>query len=136
MALADFMASPRMVWMSLDIERMVDSTFWDFEGGSPRPWLSQDKQSINDRAMAHETVIAVDESTVTLERHVSMECSGTGNRSVGTRGVLGGGGGVASSVRTGKRMVPRTPVWSKKEVERVGVSPICVESYRGSHIVR
>ncbi len=93
-------------------------------------------QSSSDRAMADERVIAMDESTATSERHVSVTCSGTGNKSVGTRGVLGGGGAVASSVRTGIRMVPRTPLWSKKEVERVVVSPICVESRRGSHMVR
>jgi hypothetical protein len=86
--------------------------------------------------MVDERVIAVDASTATLERHDSMACSGTGNKSVGTCGVLGGGGAVASSVRTGIRMVPRTPLWSKKEVERVVVSPIYVESCRGSHMVR
>ena len=86
--------------------------------------------------MADERVIAVDESIATLERHVSIACSGTGNKSVGTQGVLGGKGAVASSVRTGIRMVPRTLLWSKKEVERVVVSPIYVESCIGSHMVR
>ena len=74
-------------------------------------------QSSTDRAMADERVIAVGESTATLERHVSIACSGTGNMSVGTRGVFRGRGAVVSSVRTGIRMVPRTPLWSKKEVE-------------------
>jgi hypothetical protein len=86
--------------------------------------------------MADERVIAADESTATLERHISMACSGNGKRSVETRDFLGGGGAAASSVRTGIRMVPITPLWSKKEVERVVVSPICVESCRGSHMVR
>ena len=86
--------------------------------------------------MADERVISVDESTATLERHVSMACSGTGNKSVGTRGVLGCGGALASSVRTGTRMVPRTPLWSKTEVERVVVSPICEESCRRFYMVR
>ncbi len=125
--MADSMASPKMVWKLLAIERMVDS---------PRPLFSPNRQSSNDRAMADEREIAVDESTATLERHVSMACSGTGNMSVGTRGVLAGGGAMASSVRTGIRMLPRTFLWSKKEVERVVVSPICVESCRGSHMVR
>jgi len=59
------------------------------------------------------------ESTTTLERHVFMSCSGTGNMNVRTRGVLVCGGVVASSVRTGIGMVPMTPVWSKKEKGRV-----------------
>ena len=129
--MADSMASPRMVWRSLAIERMVDFTSWGFGGGFTRPWLSQDMESSNDRTTAGERATAVDESTATLERHVFMACSGTGNISVGIRGVLGGGGAMASSVRSGICMVPRTPLWSKKEVERVVVSPIFVDSCRG-----
>ena len=136
MAMADSVASPKMVWRSLAIKRIADSTSWGFGGGSPRPWLSLDMQSSSDRVMADERVISVNESTATLERHVSMACYGNGNRSVGTRGVLEGGGAVVSSVRTGIRMVPKTPLWSKKEVERVLVSLIYVESCRGSHMVR
>ena len=104
--MADSMALPRMVWRSLAIERMADSTSWGFGGGSPRPWLSQERLSSSDRAMADERAIAANESTANLERHVSMACSGTRNKSVGTRCILGGGGSRASSVRTGICMVP------------------------------
>jgi hypothetical protein len=51
----------------------------------------------------------VAESTATLERHVSMAYSGTRIRSVGTRGGLGSGGAMASSVRTGICMVHGRP---------------------------
>ena len=86
--------------------------------------------------MADERAIDADECTATLERHVSRACSGNGNRNVGTRGVLAGEWAVASSVRTGRSMVPVTPLWSKKEVERVMVSPILSEGCRGSQMVR
>ena len=86
--------------------------------------------------MTDERAIAVDESTAILERHVSVACSGNGNKSVGTRGVLGGGGAMASSLRIVIYMVPRNPLWSKNEVERVVMSPICVDSCLGSQIVR
>jgi len=74
--------------------------------------------------MADDRAIAAAKSTATLDRHVSMACSGTGNENVWTRGVLVGGGALAFSVRTGRSMVPKTPLWSKKEVGRVIVSPI------------
>ncbi len=80
---------------------MADFTPSGFGGRSSRPGLlSQANQSSNDRAMADERAIAADKSTATLERHVSKVCSGIGNKSVGTSGVLAGGGAVVSSVRT------------------------------------
>jgi hypothetical protein len=137
MAVAVGMAPPIMVWRSLGIEKMADSIPWGFGDGSSRPWLrSQDKQSNSERAMADKRAMTADESTATLECHVSMTCSGTRNNSVATRSVLAGGGAVAFSVRTGKCMVPRTPLWSKKEVERVTMSPIRSERCRGSQMVR
>jgi len=86
--------------------------------------------------MADERAIAVAESTATLERNVFMACSGVGNKNARTRGVLTGGGAVASSVRNGSSMVPKTPSWSKKEVERVMVSPTLSARYIGFQIVR
>jgi hypothetical protein len=80
-------------------------------------------QTCRERAIADKRAMAVDESTATLERHDSMAYSGTGNNCVGTRGVLVGEGAQASSVRTDRCMVPRTPLWSRKEVERVTMSP-------------
>jgi len=86
--------------------------------------------------MADDRVVAVAESTATLERHVSMSCSGTRNLNVWTRGVLMGGGDVASSVRIGMYMVPRTPLWYKNELVRVVVLPIWSVRRLGSHMVR
>jgi len=80
--------------------------------------------------------VVVADSTTTLERHVSMSFSGTGNMNVWTRGVLAGGGAVASSVRTGTCIVPKTPVWSKKEVVRMVVPPIWPTRCLGSQMVR
>ncbi len=125
MVVADVIASPRFFGRSLGIERMTGFTPSEFGGSSSRPGLlSQAKQFSSDRALADERAIAADESTATLDRHVSKACSGTGNKSVGIRGGLVGGGATASSVRTGKYMVPMTPLWSNTEVERVMVSPI------------
>ena len=76
------------------------------------------------RAMADAKAMAGAESIAILERHVSMSCSGTGNLNVWTRGGLGGGGAVSASVRTGRRMLPRTPLWSKNKVVRAVVPPI------------
>jgi hypothetical protein len=106
-------------------------------GGSSRPWLlSQARQTNSNRVIADGRVMAADESTATLKRHVLKACSGIGSRTVGTRGVLTSGGAVAFAVRIGRCMVPRTPLWSKKEVGRVMVSPICSERYLGSQMVR
>ena len=88
------------------------------------------------RAKAEERAIAVAESTTTLERHVAMACFGTGKKNVWTRSVPAGGGAVAFLVRTGRSMVPKTPLWSKKEVERVIVSPVLSARYRGSPMAR
>ncbi len=114
---------------------MADSASWGLRDGSSLPWLSHVKQSRSDRVMADERAIAVDESIATLRCHDFMACSGTGKRSVGTRGVKGGGGAVASSVRTGRCMIPKTPLWSK-EVERVTVSSFYWRRCHGSQIVR
>ena len=101
------------------------------------PWLlSHDKTSSSESVMADNRAIVVYEPTATLELHVSMARSGTGNINVGTRCVLAGGGALASSLRTGRSIVPRTPLWSKKEVERVMMSPIWSERCRGSQMVR
>ena len=81
------------------------------------------------RAMADARAVAVAKATATLERHVSMSCSGAGNLNVWTRGVLVGGEAVASSVRTGMCMVPKSPFWSKNEVARV-VIPLLIWSAR------
>ncbi len=62
------------------------------------------------RAIADERAIAAALSTATLERHVSMACFGTGGGGVGARGVVADGGTVAFSVRTGRSMVPKTPL--------------------------
>jgi hypothetical protein len=86
--------------------------------------------------MANERAIAADESTATLERHDFITFSGTGNRDVESPGVVTGGGEVASSVRIGRNIVPMTPLWSKKEVERVMVFPILSRRCRGSQMVR
>jgi hypothetical protein len=86
--------------------------------------------------MAVERAAAGAEATATLERHFSMACSMSWNRRVRTRGVLGDGGTVAVSVRTGRCMVPMAPLWSKKEVERVMVSPICSERLGRSQMTR
>ena len=137
MALVDAIASQRMFWKSLAIERMADFVPWKFGGGFSRPWLlSQAKESNSVRTMADERAIAADESTATSVRHVSMACFGTGNWSIGTRGVFVGGGAVASSVRTGICRVARTSLRSKKEVERVKMSPICSERCLGSRTAR
>ena len=85
------------------------------------------------RAMAADRAVAAAESTATLERHVSMARSGTGNKNVGTRDGLVGGGAVASSESTGRSKVPKTLLWSRKMVERVIVSPIWSAICRGSH---
>ena len=77
---------------------------------------STDKESSSVCAMTDAKAVAAAESTATLERHVSMSCSGTRNMNVWTLGVLLGGGAVASSVRTVIRMFPKTPLRSKKEV--------------------
>ena len=61
------------------------------------------------RAMADFRAVAAAESTATLECHISMSYSGTGTTNVWTRGVLAGGGAVASSVRTGINMFSKTP---------------------------
>ncbi len=92
--------------------------------------------SSSDHAVADEKATVMDESSATLERRVSMACYGAENMSVWTRGVLGGEGVVTSLVGTGMCMVPKTPLWSKLEVERVVVSPICVESCHGSQMGR
>jgi hypothetical protein len=92
--------------------------------------------SKSERAMAAEWAIAADESSVTLERHVSMASPGTGNWNVGTRGVLAGEGAVASSVRTGSNLSPMTPPRSTKEDERVIVFPVWCERRRGFQMVR
>ena len=116
---------------------MVDSTSSGFGGGPSLPWLLlNDKRSSSERAMSVERAIAENESTATLGHHVSMACSRTGNMHVGTRGVLAGGRAVASSIRIGRSMVPMTPLWSKKEVERVMVSPIRSERCRGFQMAR
>ena len=88
------------------------------------------------RAMADARAVAGAEFTATLERHISMSCSGTRNLNVWTRGVLVGRGAVACSVWTEIRMVPKTPLWSKNEVLRVVVLPICSARCLGSHMVR
>jgi hypothetical protein len=75
-------------------------------------------------AMADARAVAVAESTATLERHVSMSCSGTENLNARTQGVVVGGGAVNSPIRTGICMAPKNALWYKKEVVRVVVSPI------------
>jgi hypothetical protein len=67
-------------------------------------------------AMVNARAVAVAGSTATLDRHVSVSYSGTGNLNVWTRGVLVSGGVVTSPVRTGICMVPKTPLWYKNEV--------------------
>ncbi len=74
--------------------------------------------------MAAARAVAEAESTATLERHVSMSGSGTGNLNVWTLGGLGGGCVVSASLRIGRRMLPMTPLWSKNEVVRVVVPPL------------
>jgi len=86
--------------------------------------------------MADERAIATAGSTATLERHVSMPCSRTGNTNIGTQDGLEGGGAVASSVRTGRSTVPKAPLWYRQTVERVIVSPGWSASYLGSGMVR
>ncbi len=86
--------------------------------------------------MAEAKLVAVAESTATLERQVSISCPGIGNLNVWTRGVLLDGDAVAASVRTGRRMVPKTPLWPRKEVGRVMVPPVWEARCRGSQIVR
>ena len=70
---------------------MAASTTWGHEGASFCPWVSAaDWEFINVLVMADARAMAVAESIVTFERHVSMSCSGTGNLNVWTRGVLVG----------------------------------------------
>ena len=88
------------------------------------------------RAMAEARTVAVAESTATLERQVSVSCSGTGNLNVGTRGVQVSGLAVTPSIKTGIRMVPKTPLWSKNEVMRVVVPLIWSSRCFGSQMVR
>jgi hypothetical protein len=76
--------------------------------------------------MAVERATVRAEATATLERHVSRACSGTGNMSVGTRGVLGGGGHWLPLLGPGD-VCPYAPLWSKIEVGRVMVSPVLSE---------
>jgi len=94
-----------------------------------------DKESSSVLAMADARAVAVDESTATLERHVSMPCFGTGNLNVWIRGVLIGGG-MTSRERTGICMVLKTPSWSKNEVVRVVVPQIWWASCPGSQMAR
>ena len=127
------MASPKMAWRSLTIERMADFASWALGDGCPRPCLkSHDMLYSSDRAMAVERVPAGAEATATLERHMFKACSENGNRRVGTLRVLGGGEALAAAVRTVRCMVPMTPLWYKKEAGRVIVSPVCSERWRGS----
>jgi hypothetical protein len=88
------------------------------------------------RVMADARAVSVAESTATLERHVSMSCSGIGNLNMWTRGVLMGGRALASSVRAGMGRVSKTPLWYKNEVMRVVVLPICSARCLGFHMVR
>jgi len=60
---------------------------------------ASDKESSNVLAMADARAVAVAESAATLERNVSMFCSGTENLNVWTRGVLVGGGVATSLVK-------------------------------------
>ena len=51
-----------------------------------------DRESSNGLAIAGARAVVVAESAATLDRHVSVSCSGIGNLHVWTRGVLVGGG--------------------------------------------
>ena len=88
------------------------------------------------RDMADARALAAAESTAIVERHVSMPCSGTINLNVRTRGVMLGGGAVASLVRTGICMIPKFPLLFKNEVVRVVVHPIWSARCLGSQMVR
>jgi hypothetical protein len=124
MAVVVIIASPKIVCRSKAISRMaIFASRW-FKGEVHCPRVSvSDKVSSSVRTMTDARVVTEAESTSTLERHVSRACSGTRNLNVWTRGGRGGGGAVSPSVRTGILMCPRTPLWSKKEVARVVVSP-------------
>ncbi len=67
--------------------------------------------------------MAVHESTVILDFYSSRVCSGMEYWNVETRGALVGEGVLDSSVRIKTWMVPKTPLWSRKALERVKVSP-------------
>jgi hypothetical protein len=137
MAVAVAIASPRMVLRWMAIQRIADPTPWGFGGGSfCLLFLLHAKRSNSERAMADERATTADDSTDTLERHVTMTSCMTRNKNVGTRGVLAGGGAVAYSVRTGRSMVPKTPLSSKNEVERVTVSRTWTGSCWGSQMAR
>ena len=97
---------------------------------------SADKEYNNVRVMTDTRVVAAAESTATLERHVSMSCSGTGNLNVYTRCVLTGGEVEASSIRTGISTVPMTLLSYKNEVGRVLVPPIWSARCLGSQMMR
>ncbi len=86
--------------------------------------------------MADARAIAGAESTSILERRVSMSGSGTGYLKVWTLGGIGGGGAVSASVRTGRHMLPRTPLWSENEVVRAVVLSTWDARCPGSQIVR
>ena len=117
------MASPKIVYKSEAIERIAASASLGFGEAQLGESLG-DKESSSVRAMADAKLVAVAESTATLERQVSISCSEIGNLNVWRRGVLLGGDAVAASVRTGRRMVPKTPFWSRKDVGRVTVPPL------------
>ncbi len=86
--------------------------------------------------MADASAVAGAESTATVERHVSVSGSTTGNLNVWILGDLEGGGAVSASVRTGRRMLPRTPLWSRNEVVRAIIPPTWDASCPGYQIMR
>lgn len=137
MVMAVFIASPKIICRSEAIERMASSTSWWFRGAIFCSCVSlSDNVSSSVRAMANARALAGAESTATLERHVSMSGSGTGNLNVWTLGGMEGGGAVSVLVRTGRRMFPRTLLSSRNEVVRAVVPPTWDASCPGSQIVR
>ena len=66
-------------------------------------------ESLSERAVAFANMMAVKESIVTLDFHVSKVCSGIGYWNMGTLGGCGVGEAIASAVRMGMEILPRTP---------------------------
>jgi hypothetical protein len=138
MAVAVSMASHSVAWRSSSRERM-DAVVSRRDSGDPPRWCSPsewDKKSNKKRAMTVDREIKVYESTATLDFHSSSVCSEIGYLNIGTRGELVSGVAIAAVDKIGSCIVPMTPLWSRKAIGRMEVSPTCRNMSRVSRIAR
>ena len=111
MVMAVSIASPRIAWRVWAKSKMcvfVSCEVSRFPSGEMAP-VGNSIESMRERDVALASIVAVYESTITLDFHSARVCSGIGYWNMGTRGDCALGGAMAAAKKMGRLSLPRTP---------------------------